>query len=793
MVKQSSTEFDPREAARFEAALAAAGIRPTIFPLTIEGLPAVKWGSLEPGECVPASDVRQGYGIACGHKSAGPGGIGLVCLDVDAKNADGFASLARLEREWGPLPERTLSVSSPHGGGVHLYFVHPGEFQSNAGKIAPGLDVRAEGGFVRIPGSPHKKGGVYRVDDPTPPALLPGSWADRLPRYRGGSSGDPVPVEALSLDPDELRRRLSETAKGKRGPVWAAWRKIAAGERFVRIPGSKAGGEPIPDGYGGVDEWIVKGLLASLVQSEGEWYRVPGEDFAALVEPSFSILRADVAALGQTSKYTPDVLAKKWNSATEWARRRLAEKDKAAALADRLRAAIESEERGEWPWIVVQSGSYYVRRGALPIAYRGPKVRADLWTTAREEWKDGGPDVYKPGKSGPMRMGVDDLLERYGYPVDEVHHALHEREPRIEDRILVLPGPPIVAKPRRHPEIGSWLAALGGPALLDWIAVLTDLTYAAPALWITGAGGVGKSLLAVGLAKVWGASPTPMSRAFAEFNDSILTCPLVFGDEEVPRGRDGRPDVEALKRLITETRRKINEKHKPVRDVTGAVRVIMASNNTNLIRTAADLTAEDAAALAERFVHIHVEPSDAATIRRLLPSDGTIQRDWIDGGWIAEHALWLASTREVPMGPRLRMSPDSERLRRMLVTQPGAGFLVCQAIYDWTLNAARATVKGSPPKDAEIIWSEGTVLATATAVANRIPEDSKRHSRKQIGQTLRRFSSGAKTVRDPNGVPRKFWAIDLENIRVWAEEEGWGDPAELDKAVAILNGKTEGV
>src|SRR5690606_20308836 len=130
---------------------------------------------------------------------------------------------------------------------------------------------------------------------------------------------------------------------------------------------------------------------------------------------------------------------------------------------------------------------------------------------------------------------------------------------------------------------------------------------------------------------------------------------------------------------------------------------------------------------------------------------------------------------EVPMGPRLRMSPDSERLRRMLVTQPGAGFLVCQAIYDWTLNAARATVKGSPPKDAEIIWSEGTVLATATAVANRIPEDSKRHSRKQIGQTLRRFSSGAKTVRDPNGVPRKFWAIDLENIRVWAEEEGWGD------------------
>jgi len=781
-----ATVFDQSEAARFELALERGGVAsPTLFPLLASsGLPAIPWGSLAPGEAVASDDPLAGYGIATGERSGG-----LVCLDVDTKGGvDGFATLATLETRLGPLPE-TLSVESPSGG-VHLYFTHPARFQSNAGKLGAGLDVRGEGGYVRIPGTPHPTlPGVYRVDVDAAPAMLPPAWADRLPRA-GDTTAPPIPADPLDESAADLRERLRETSKGRRGAIWSAWRKIADGERFVRVRGGSIG-PALPDGFGGVDEFITKGLIASLAV-EGEWYRVTPDAFLTLIAPSLSILQADDASAGNPVYSDADV-ASKWGRTTEWARRQIAERERNDALADRLRDFTAESEA--LPWLVVQAGCCYIRTpGLAPAApeYVGPVVRAGVWTTARDEWRDAGPDVYKPGKHGPVRMGFDDLLERYGRAVSTVAHALHEDTPRLDERerALVLPGPPIRALAIEHPDVERWLASYDPHGHLhDWIAIVTDLEHAAPALWLTGAGGIGKSLLAAGLGRIWGASPTPMARAFAEFNDSILACPLVEGEEEVPRGRDGRPDVEALKRLITETRRKINEKHKPVRDVLGSVRVIMSSNNTNLIRTAADLTAEDAQALADRFVHVHVPPSRARTIQATLPTDGEIQREWIDGGKIAEHALWIAKTRNVPFGSRLRMEAHSERLRRMLVTQPGAGFLVCQAIYDWIIRGARSVrSSGEPVRDVEIQWHAGTVCATASAILHRLPDDSKRHSRKQIGQTLRRFATGQVSIR-VGDAPKRFWAVDLENIRVWADEEGWGDVEELDAAAKTLNGE----
>ena len=65
-----------------------------------------------------------------------------------------------MEDEHGKLPD-TL-VSQTGGGGKHVFFKRPeGGVKNSAGKIALGIDVRCNNGFVVIPPSPHYSGGEY--------------------------------------------------------------------------------------------------------------------------------------------------------------------------------------------------------------------------------------------------------------------------------------------------------------------------------------------------------------------------------------------------------------------------------------------------------------------------------------------------------------------------------------------------------------------------------------------------------------------------------------------------------
>ena len=59
---------------------------------------------------------------------------GVIVVDVDPRH-DGDNSLAKLEREHGPLPE-TWRALTP-GGGVHLYLRHPGGSIGNRAGLGP--------------------------------------------------------------------------------------------------------------------------------------------------------------------------------------------------------------------------------------------------------------------------------------------------------------------------------------------------------------------------------------------------------------------------------------------------------------------------------------------------------------------------------------------------------------------------------------------------------------------------------------------------------------------------------
>jgi bifunctional DNA primase/polymerase-like protein len=103
---------------------------------------------------------------------------GVFVLDPDGDI--GAENLYRLERQYGPLPE---TLNSQTGNGFHFWFRADREIPSSISKIAPHIDVCAEGHYVLAPPSIHPNGKRYQWLNDLPPAPAP-AWLIELAARR---------------------------------------------------------------------------------------------------------------------------------------------------------------------------------------------------------------------------------------------------------------------------------------------------------------------------------------------------------------------------------------------------------------------------------------------------------------------------------------------------------------------------------------------------------------------------------------------------------------------------------
>jgi putative DNA primase/helicase len=179
---------------------------------------------------------KANVGIVTGSKS------GLFVLDVDPDKG-GDESLSVLEGQYGALPSTVEVVTG--NGGRHLYFQCPGHpIGNSAGKLGPGLDIRADGGQVVAPPSIHpvtgrsyEWEGAHHPDDISP-APVP-DWLLRLlaekssraslqssHKYHEGARNDSLTREAgklrrLDLSEPELLATLQAMNKERCQPPLA--------------------------------------------------------------------------------------------------------------------------------------------------------------------------------------------------------------------------------------------------------------------------------------------------------------------------------------------------------------------------------------------------------------------------------------------------------------------------------------------------------------------------------------------------------------------------------------------
>jgi hypothetical protein len=112
---------------------------------------------------------------------------GFIVTDVDGPK--GAESLAQLEAEHGPLPKTRVSTT---GKGKHYWFIARIEIPCSISKVAPGIDIKADGGYIVAPPSIHPNGSVYRFENDAPLVDAP-EWLVKL-AIQKPTKAAPLPV-----------------------------------------------------------------------------------------------------------------------------------------------------------------------------------------------------------------------------------------------------------------------------------------------------------------------------------------------------------------------------------------------------------------------------------------------------------------------------------------------------------------------------------------------------------------------------------------------------------------------
>jgi hypothetical protein len=133
---------------------------PRLAPHGFHDATAAKMRALHRWRTEPAANI----GVATGAAS------GIVVVDID-RDAGGEATMRELMARRGSLGAPAWTVT---GSGFHAIYAHPSrEVPCSAGRVGPGVDVRAGGGYIVAPPSVHPAGAVYAWWADRPPGHMP--------------------------------------------------------------------------------------------------------------------------------------------------------------------------------------------------------------------------------------------------------------------------------------------------------------------------------------------------------------------------------------------------------------------------------------------------------------------------------------------------------------------------------------------------------------------------------------------------------------------------------------------
>jgi len=349
-------------------------------------------------------------------------------------------------------------------------------------------------------------------------------------------------------------------------------------------------------------------------------------------------------------------------------------------------------------------------------------------------------------------------------------------------------------EPQESPEVGCWLELLGGdttPALLDWLATVRKISRPTCVLYLQGPKGIGKSMLPEALALLWKSRAiVPYETLSANFDGQLAESLLVVADEGMQDRANGRGSPSAIFRtVVTGSRRTIKRKHLPDAVLEACFRLVVTSNDDEALNLREQLTTESIEAIAERILYVQAGPEAGEYLRSLGGREHT--EDWVRGGALVRHVLWLEQTRKVVPGNRLLVEGTSETLMARVAGKVGMNRHIVAALCryldqyaDRRVRTATDRVMGDlgPVYHPRIYVQDGDLWVNLEALHERWPllhGGRDQVTRDALAQGLRSLSRGRKFRRKVEGKLEYVYQVDGAEILASASSLGLGDTDQI--------------
>jgi len=449
----------------------------------------------------------------------------------------------------------------------------------------------------------------------------------------------------------------------------------------------------------------------------------------------------------------------------------------------------------EHRWVIQRAGSVYVlnREGD----YEGPfEGRYDAPIALRRILRDAPVKLWTltAAGTGIKKKTTAEIIEEYGSiakkivadmsaqitTYNEITHILREAVTPIRRDL----------RPVEHLEIDGWLKLFGGEnyeKLVDWLACCSDLTKPLCALYFDGKKESGKTLFALGCARLWTTGgPADVDQVLGNFNDELSRCPIVFADESLPTTYNGKSVSARLRALLGIKERTLRRKYMSNADLSGALRLILAANNANLLDDLEANSADDLEAIAQRFLYLKVP--DAA-IEYLAQYEHGEPEQWVSRG-IAEHALWLRDNHEIKNpGHRFWVEGEISATHELLLTGGHWSSLVCEWLIRYLINPT--PVQSNPEMRGLIKIEGGELLVNEQVLTDQwrtyLMDTRQDPVMRQIGQALRAISEPERKQLRWARRRIRYRVVVPAHLVAWSDRQGIGDAQLIrDRIAGVL-------
>jgi len=297
------------------------------------------------------------------------------------------------------------------------------------------------------------------------------------------------------------------------------------------------------------------------------------------------------------------------------------------------------------PPIVQRDGRFWLRRMTSEV-YDHSCSQSDLRVVMRDLYPSG--TLLLHDREGAFRS-LDKILADYSAHIKEFRKSYTATETTFEPRTGTLHEGfrlPTV-RPACDPDVEDFLRALVGgrnfDELEEWIKGCRRdrLHVPAAALFLVGPPGVGKSLLSIALAHLWGIKPIRFQAAMAatRFQHELTEGPFLVIEEQFPE----KLRQSEFSDIVQSTSRRVERKGVDQRThLHGCFRIMAMVNSIERVQFTDCGGADAVQALSDRIALFTVapgaKPQILAALERLRPSPNS---PLVDVDRIAGHLAWI--------------------------------------------------------------------------------------------------------------------------------------------------------